>query len=284
MASTSKQSASDGANAPLVTALGRLLRPLVRLLVARGITYGFLTDLLKRLYVDIANRDFAEEGRAQTVSRVSVLSGVHRKDVRRLLDEEETVADVPRAVSLGARLVSTWVSERRYLDASGKPRRLPRVASGSRKVSFESLVEEVHRQDVRPRVVLDELLRLGVVDVDDDTVALKAEALVPTGNFEELAYYFGRNLRDHIAAAARNVSGTQPAYPERAAYHDGLSHASVDKLRKLAATKSMDVLRELNKEAAKLSKKDVAAGESGQRVTVGFYFWGGPDDEDESQS
>ncbi|MFT4572045.1 MAG: hypothetical protein ACI8TX_000074 [Hyphomicrobiaceae bacterium] len=258
---------------PLVEALRRLLRPLVRLLIARGITYPYLTGLLKRLYVEVAEADFALPDKAQTVSRVSLLSGVHRKDVARLLEEGVEESEVPRAVSLGAQLINTWMTESRFLDKQGRPKVLVRTSSSARRATFETLVEAVHRKDVRPRAVLDELRRVGAVRVDeDDNVVLLTEALVPEGAFEELAWYFGANLRDHIAAAARNMDGAEPAFPERALHHDGLSAASAEVLRELAKNRGMEFLRELNTKAARLAKRDLAAGDAPHRITVGFYF------------
>jgi hypothetical protein len=264
---------SEAQSRPLVAALRRLLRPLVRLLIARGITFPYLSALLKRVYVEVADSEFALPGKPQTVSRVSLLSGVHRKDVSRLLEEGVETSEVPRAVSLGAALISTWMSENRFVDEAGRPRVLPRTSTDGRGVTFETLVAAVHRQDVRSRAVLDELERVGVVRVDaDDNVHLATEALVPEGAFEELAWYFGRNLHDHIAAAARNLSGAEPSFPERALHHDGLSETSVEELRVQARDRGMEFLRELNALAARLSKEDGARGEGTHSVTIGFYY------------
>ncbi len=98
------------------------------------------------------------------------------------------------------------------------------------------------------------------------------QALVPEGAFEELAWYFGRNLHDHIAAAARNLSGAEPSFPERALHHDGLSETSVEELRVQARDRGMEFLRELNALAARLSKEDGARGEGTHSVTIGFYY------------
>ena len=76
--------AAAGPSPALVAALRRLLRPLVHLMVARGITYPQLSDLLKGLFVEVADGDFRLDGKAPTDSRVSLVSGVHRKDVSRL--------------------------------------------------------------------------------------------------------------------------------------------------------------------------------------------------------
>ena len=271
--------AEDGANKPLVEALRRLLRPLVRLLISRGVGFPFLAALLKRIYVDVAHSEFQEPGKAPTVSRVSLLTGVHRKDVRAFLDEGSGDSEVPRAISLGARLVSTWTNSRRYLDREGRPKSLPRAGRDGRRVTFDDLVEEVHRGDVRPKAVLEELERLGVVRVDeDDTVHLDTEALVPQGAFEETAWYFGRNLRDHIGASAHNLLGQEPSFPERAAYHDGLSSESVEALRALASERGTAFLQDLLREASRLAARDLRRGAGDRRVTIGMYYFSDSED------
>ena len=64
--------------------LARLLRPLVRLLIRSGITFPVATELLRELYVNVAENDFGLPDKEQTDSRVSLLTGIHRKEVRRL--------------------------------------------------------------------------------------------------------------------------------------------------------------------------------------------------------
>ena len=80
----------------LVAALIRLLRPLVKLLLYHGITYPFLADLLKSVYVEVADREFPVEGKKQTDSRVSLLTGVHRKDVKGLLHVKKRYTACPQ--------------------------------------------------------------------------------------------------------------------------------------------------------------------------------------------
>ena len=68
----------------LVLARRRVLRPLVQIMLARGITYPYLSDLLKARCGEVADHDFGLNGKSPTDSRVSLVSGVHRKDVSRL--------------------------------------------------------------------------------------------------------------------------------------------------------------------------------------------------------
>ena len=68
----------------LVKALRQALRPLLHVMLARGITLPYLAELIKSLLVEVAERDFQLDGKPVTDSRISLLSGVHRKDVNRL--------------------------------------------------------------------------------------------------------------------------------------------------------------------------------------------------------
>ena len=74
----------------LLKALDTLLRPLIKLLLSFQITYPQLINILKSIYVDVAESDFKVNGRRQSDSRITLLTGVHRKDVKRLREETET--------------------------------------------------------------------------------------------------------------------------------------------------------------------------------------------------
>src|SRR3569832_1853769 len=76
---------SPGINKALSAAVLRLLRPLVRLLLRNGVSYGAFADLAKWVYVDVANKVFGVAARKQTDSRISVITGLTRKDVARLM-------------------------------------------------------------------------------------------------------------------------------------------------------------------------------------------------------
>ncbi len=261
----------------LIAALKRLLRPLVRLLLARGVGYPHCADLLKEVYVEIADGEFQLPGKAQTDSRVSLLSGVHRKDVRRLRKAppagEETI---PAAVSLGAQLAARWVSSPHFLDKRGRPVPLPRYASEGGEKSFEALVAGVST-DIRARAVLDEWLRLGVVHCDDeDRVCLNVDAFVPQRGFDEKAFYLGHNVHDHLAAAAANLQGAQPAFLERSVHYDALGPASIAELAAIARTLGMDALKTANRKAMELERRDARATDPRQRMTFGIYFYSEP--------
>lgn len=274
---------SDAAATPtpspaLLRALRRLLAPLVRLLLDHQITFPVVAGLLKSVYVEEADRGLALPGRPQTISRLSLLTGIHRKDVKRLREEAAAGGDdgvgKPAGLPLAAQLVARWTADPAFLDDAGRPRPLPRLArdDAADGESFESLVAAV-TQDIRPRAVLDEWVRLGVAEVDgSDLVHLREEAFVPSDGFDEKAYFFGRNVRDHIATARHNLTGEGEPRFERSVYYARLRTESVQELQALAREAGADALRRVNQRADALQRADEGEPDARHRMSFGAFF------------
>lgn len=252
-------------------AVEKILRALVRLLLAKQVTYPHLSLLLKRIYVEVADAEFRLEDKRQSDCRVHLLTGVHRKDVKALRSATGTTTPLAEGASLGARLLATWMADPRYRDAEGAPRSLPLKADGS-EPCFEMLVTQVVKQDVRPRVVLDEWLRLGVAHLDDrGYVTLNTGAFTPVHGFEEKAFFFGKNLQDHIQAGAANLMGRSPPFFDRSVYYDGLSQASITELNRLAETLGMQALVRMNEAARTLQTADQGQVDANHRMNFGIF-------------
>jgi Family of unknown function (DUF6502) len=259
----------------LTIALQRLMRPLVRLLLANGITYPFLSGLMKAVYVDVAVKDFPLPGKSQTDSRISLLSGVHRKDVRRFRHDVVDNPGVPAsAISLGAELLTKWTTHPDYIDATGNPVGLPRLSGKHNEKSFESLVESVSK-DIRSRVVLDEWLRIGVARLDEqNNVCLNVDAFIPAKGFDEKAFYFGQNMHDHIAAGMKNLMSDPSPYFDRCVYHDMLTPSSVKALDDLVRELGMQALQSINRKALELKQQQDPADTTARfRMNFGLYFY-----------
>lgn len=259
------------------------MRPIVRLMLRKGITYTYFADLLKGLFVEVAHKEFKLEDKAPTDSRISLITGVHRKDVRRLRsappDEDE---HLPAAISLGAHLVSTWLNTPPFCKPPGTPLPLPRLASAGGDFSFDGLVAIVSK-DIRARAVLDEWLRLGIARVDDqDIVHLESKAFVPQKGFDEKVAYFSHNIHDHACAAVHNLTDDGPAFFERSVHYDALTPQSIEQLRSAVGTDGMQVLIALNCLAANCEARDAKADEqSRQRITIGLYMYTEPSSSDD---
>ncbi len=275
MTERSRQGSAGKPPEALLRALQTLLRPLVRGLVARGVTFPYLAEMLKTIYVDVASTEFSKPGAKQTQSRISLLSGVHRKDVKRLRNVSPTTnAVAERVAPFGARLVGIWAGAEEYQDENGRPRPLPYHGSTTNELSFDSLVQSVSK-DVRSRSVLDEWLRLGIATQSaDGLIRLNVRAFVPHDDFGESAYFFGRNVRDHIAAAIHNLLREGQPLLERAVFYDRLSQSSVERLETLARELGEEALLEVNREALKLADQDEGRDDAAMRMTFGVYFYG----------
>jgi len=257
--------------APLVAALRRVLRPLIRLLLSHGIRFQTFCDLAKSAYIQVAEEEFQLDSKAQTDSRISLLTGVHRRDVKRLRAESQAVSNLPLQASLSAQLLALWSGHPEYLDPQCMPLPLPRLASKGGEHSFEALVRSVSK-DFRARVVLDEWLRQGIVTLDEqDNVHLAADAFVSPHGIDEKTFYFGQNIHDHLAATVQNLSSTTPPFLERCVYYNKLTAESVKEYERVAKSAGMRALHTVNRYAIELQKRDAGNPDAIYRTNFGIY-------------
>ena len=260
---------------PLIVAVKRLLRPLVRFLIAKGMGLPGLIEILKQVYVDVAQTEFPAAGKKPTDSAISVMTGVHRKDVKRLRSKRDREPQAPRSVSIGAQMVARWVSSAETTDAKGRALPLPRQADSPEQPSFDKLAASIST-DVRPRAVLDEWLRLGIAQLDKEgRVVLNQLAFVPQKGLEEKAFYFGRNIHDHIAAAAHNLLGEGNPQLERSVHYSALTPESAAALAEAAERAGMEALLDINRMAIDLAAKDKGKETATRRINFGLYFYKG---------
>ncbi|MDR3537241.1 MAG: DUF6502 family protein [Acetobacteraceae bacterium] len=258
---------------PLLLAVRRLLRPLVRLLIQQGVTWPVLTEMLRSLYVEIA-LDVLPDDRARTDSRISLLTGVHRKEIRRLRLLEADRTEAPKVVTVSSQIVARWLAMPGYQDAEGQPIALPRTPSAGGP-SFDGLVEAV-TTDVRPRAVLDSWLADGMVTVDaQDRLHLNTAAFVPRAGSEAQLFYFARNLHDHLAAASANVAAAGPApFVDRSVHYDRLTDAQAQRLEAAARAAAIHAVLQVNRLALTLLDTDpTETPAAGKRVNFGVYIY-----------
>lgn len=253
----------------LIEAARKVLAPLVRVFIAHGMNLTLVVELLKGVYLEVAQRHFRLEKGRMTDSRLSVLTGVHRKDVKRLREQGKDGEVAPRGASLGARVIGLWTGDAAYRDQQGRPRDLEHP-------QFEALVESVSK-DVRPRTILDEWLRQGLVEWRETAQGRRLHlcdtAFVPSGDLDELAWYLGRNLHDHAAAAASNLLGEGPPRLERAVFYPGLTAASVAELDELARAEASASLQRLNQAILERLARDRGRADADHRFCYGVYAW-----------
>jgi hypothetical protein len=248
-----------------------LMAPLARWLLRHGVPYPAFADMLKAVFVAAALDELESSGAKATHSALSVLSGVHRKDVR-ALQSGDPEAVPPRSVPLASAVFTRWITDPKYR-ANGKPRPLPRTGTP---VSFETLARE-SSNDVHPRTVLDELVRSGLARVDGDEVVPLATSFVPSRKLDELTALFSANVSDHIAAAVHNLTLKAPKYLEQSVFADGLTPASIDSLHQSARDIWGAAFTRMVAEARQRVDADVDA-DADVRMRFGVYFYAEPVD------
>jgi len=276
MNSQNHQNNPDEAPEALIAAIRKILRPAVRLMLHFQVSYPYLISLLKSVYVEVADEEFALDDRRQSDSRITLLTGVHRKDVKRLRAEESEAILAPRTVSIGAQCIAYWLGMERFRSADRTPLPLPLKTPSTTpgQVCFDDLVESVCRQDIRPRVILDEWIRLGIAHMDElDRVVLNTGAFTPDKGVDEKLFFFGKNIQDHLNAGTHNIMGKNPAFFDRSVYYDKLSQASLDELEQLAAKLGMASLIEMNQRALQLQQRDAGKNQALYRMNFGVFHY-----------
>ena len=244
-----------------------LMAPLARWLLRHGVSYTGFAEMLKPVFVEAARGELAQGPERATQSALSMLSGVHRKDVRAI----EQAPPAPPRPPLASQVFTRWMTDPRYRDTDGKPRTLAR--SGARR-SFEGLCRELSN-DVHPRTVLDELLRLGLVELNGENLVPLARGFVPAPRLDEMTAIFSANAADHLAAAVSNLTLEAPKFLEQSIYADGLTPESIEHLHRAACAAWADAFEAVVTQARERVDLD-RKGDGEQRMRFGVYFYSVP--------
>ncbi len=263
-------------------AVTRILRPLVRILLRNGIPYSAFADLAKRVYIDVAEREFKIPGRKQSDSRVAIITGLNRKEIRRvrslpLLDDAGAAGRYNRA----ARVISGWVRDPRFAGTKKEPALLSIEGEAP---TFGELVKR-YSGDVPARAILDELTRVGAVELTDDgRVRLLERSYIPrTGEVDKIGI-LGTDVSELISTIDHNLRlGAADPFFQRKVSYDNLPAEAIPEVRKLARARSQELLEFLDGEISRRDRDinpDVRG--AGRRYAgVGIFYF---EDEETEES
>lgn len=163
----------SSAQEKLLNLLYRALKPLVHLLLESGIGHREFSEIAKKAFVDVATKNYGIRGRATNISRVAVMTGLTRKEVKRIRDEDSSTEGVGFKVRSipGAEVLHRWHTDNEYVDEDGSPKRLvfaiESASPGGASEDFTGLVKK-YAGDIPPGALRTELIRSGAVVIDDD--------------------------------------------------------------------------------------------------------------------
>ena len=254
----------------LQKAVTKVLSPLVRLLLRHGVSHAEFVNWAKQAYVNEAHEHFGIDGKSPTTSRIAIVTGINRKEVKRI---RELPSDVNTGVSKhnrAVRVVTGWLQDQEFLTPQGKPREL---GYGDSQDSFNQLVKR-YGGDVPARALLDELERVGTVKHEAGTVSLLHQGYVPHQSESALLDIVATSATDLLTTLDYNLHTDQRRRLQMSVAYDDVTSEGREQFRQLSATQGLDFLRTLD---SALSRHDRgsnpdATGEGHHRVGLGLYW------------
>jgi hypothetical protein len=253
----------------LMHAARRILYPLVRILLRNGIPSDALTELVRKTYVDVAEAEFGIEGKKQTTARISVITGLNRKEVARLRTLGQMSDEDQRRWNRAATVLGAWLRDSGYLDRKGDPLDLPFEGE---EPSFFSLVKQ-YSGDMQPRAIADELLRVGAIEEVDGKLRMTTRGYVPAGDPESVAEILGIDTAEFMETIDHNMQapGDEKLFQLKV-LSDNVPAKYVDEFNAYSRRLARPVLEELNRWLAERDLKRDWSGDDDRAVLgMGIY-------------
>jgi len=270
---------------PLQTALHEavltLLRPLTRILIRNGIAYGTFAEWAKKVYVDVAFEDFGEPGKKQTVSRVAALTGVFRREAKRLREfQPGDDAGAGERYNRAVRVISGWINDTRFQRADGEPADLPVEGSEN---SFAVLTKD-YSGDIPTQAMLKVLKAAGSVrEREDGHIQLIKRAFVPSGDALDKLHILGTDAAELFATIDHNLTG-DPAnlFFQRKVSNPAVRADALPAFRTVSAEKAQALLEELDNWLSQHEVGEASPDSDAEPryVALGIYYSEYTDSED----
>ncbi|MFN2288953.1 MAG: DUF6502 family protein [Chromatocurvus sp.] len=255
----------------LRSAILRLLQPLVHVLLRHGMAYGTFAELARKAYVEAGFSHIADSGRRATISNVSALTGLTRKETKRLLElniasEHDSEQRYNRAI----RVVSGWLADPRFHNSEGEPAELPLEGENS----FATLVKD-YSGDIPPAAMLGVLETSHTVGRDADHVRLEERAYMPSHTPVERIHILGRDPGELISTISHNLAATRSTRVfQRKLSNPAVREDALAAFRELTNRKSQELLEEYHRWLS-AHEVDAEEPETGKPhyVAVGIYYF-----------
>jgi hypothetical protein len=202
---------AESYRAQLVHTLRSVLRPLARILFRAGVRFDEFVELLRGIYVEITIRDAVDSGQTISTARISILSGVSKRDVERLVSSDDWLR-IPKptdAAALAA-VLHRWHTDSAFLGPYGVPLELPITGQGGR--NFTDLVSgsPIHIEAVS---AYEQLLAAKMIAKSGEThvKVLSRSYVMPEPLSSEMLEHFGSAMTNLASTLDFNMTPDQKA-------------------------------------------------------------------------
>jgi hypothetical protein len=265
----------DDSQRQILDAFFVILRPIAKILLRCGIGYREFAEVAKAAFVDVASSEYGLRGRPTNISRVAVMTGLTRKEVRRLRDKIENGEHsvVVKSTPL-CEVLHRWHSESEFLDNEGKPKSLP--FSGELG-SFSSLVKRFGG-DIPPGAMRTELRRVGALEeIDDGSLNVVKRSVSPAGIQDKLIVSLVHGAFPLLSAVAHNVDPDRDAetWPQITAFTQSVRKSDMPRIRRISLDRLTDIAESFDDlfMAYETLHESERQAEDQNMVAVGvFYF------------
>ena len=264
----------DDQRQKVLNAFQLVLRPVVKILLRYGIGFNEFAEAVKTAFVDVATSEFGIRGRPTNISRVAVMTGLTRKEVRRLRTKIESGSDVVEVKSTPiTEILHRWHAEEEFLDSRGRPATLPFTGDG---LSFSSLVRRFGG-DVPPGAMRAELKRVGSVEEGaNGDLTVKMRSFWPADQTEKLE----SALVHHVYPLLSSVSfNTDPAnendvMAQYSAYSMNITGSDKPRLRRMCADRIFEMAKSFDDLFIAYEEKSGSESpETEPPIAVGIYYF-----------
>jgi hypothetical protein len=202
---------TDTYRAQLVHTLRKVLKPLVRILFRAGVRFDEFIELLRGIYIEIVIADAAVAEKQVSAGRISILTGVPKKDVDRLVSSEDWLK-IPKPTDgpALAAILHRWHTDSAFLGPYGVPLELPLSGHGGR--NFVDLVGG-SSIPIDPHSAFEQLLAAGVIARSGDThvKVLSRSYVMPEPLSPEMLEHFGKSMTNLASTLHFNMTPNSTA-------------------------------------------------------------------------
>ena len=196
---------NESQNDRIAALVKAMLKPLARILIKFNVSHSVFSEYSKQAFAEAAYDHFQIPGKRMTFARVAVLTGLSRKQVIRILSENENSMPQPKITENRAtRVRMGWISDRLFSLANNKPKVLQLKGKGN---TFEKLVE-MYSGDIPANAILDEMILNGMAEVSSDgTVSLLNAGAAPPNDELKKFENLGACAADLLGTGVFNIEG-----------------------------------------------------------------------------
>ncbi len=267
----------DSVKQALLAAFRVLMGPLVRILLRQGISYAEFSEVAKAVYVEVALKDFKVSGRKATRTRIAVMTGLTRKEVKRVIDEAvKERFELKTSFNRLGRVLVGWHTDANFTGPYGMPLELQYETGNPNEPTFSVLVRR-HSGDMSPRSILDELVRVGAIrETEVGWFRVMRREYIPEAQGAHTFERTGVVVRNFVNTVEFNMTKLAPGkgrFERHVTADDGIRREDLPKFDHYLRERCQVLLEEIDNWLAGLPKPDPKKGDEVIHTGIGIYHY-----------